>query len=274
VKLAFIAMMALALAALPAVAHAQTAPTAEQRAAAKQHYQNGARKFDVGKYDDAAAEWEAAYELVGDPSILYNIAQALRAGGKNERALRFFKNYLRHDESNANRDEVERRIAELNAIIEQQKKNAPPPEPTPTPVPPQPVVPTPTPGPVVVAPAPEPPPPKKPLPKSLKYVGYGLVGLAAASLATGAAMSALASSASSDVQKAAANHDVFDAGLQSKESNGKTYDTVAIAGYVAAGVFAAAGVTLIVITKRSEKNVSIAPSASAHDVGLVVSGSF
>src|SRR4051794_12449144 len=239
-------MLALALAALPTTSRAQTAPTAEQRAAAKQHYQNGARKFDVGKYDDAAAEWEATYELIGDPSILYNIAQALRLGGQNERALRFFKNYLRHEESNANRAEVERRIAELNALIEQQKKNAPPPEPTPTPTPAPVVPPSPTPTPAPVVATPEPPPPKKPLPKSLKYVGYGLVGLAAASLATGAAMSALASSASSDVQKAAANHDVFDAGLQGKESNGKTYDTVSIAGYVAAGVFAAAGVTLIV----------------------------
>jgi tetratricopeptide (TPR) repeat protein len=266
--------MALSTVCLPGVVRAQTPGlSSEQRAAARQHFEAGARKYNLQRYDEAAAEFEAAYEISGLSSLLYNIAQALRAAGKHEKALRFYKNYLLQDEAKENRVDAEKRIEELTAIIEQQKKNAPPPEPTPQ-------QPTTTPQPTVATPQPaqtlpSPPPAKKPLPRSLRYVGFGLIGLGVASLAVGGAMSGLAASASSDVQKAAANHDDFTTALRDTESRGKTYDAVSIVGYVAGGVFAAAGVALVLITRKPvEKSVAVAPLVGRGLVGVGVGGSF
>ena len=74
---------------LVSTALAQTPPNDAQRAEARARYENGTRKFDVGKYDDAAREFQAAYEIVGAPEILFNIAQSLRLAGKYEQALLF-----------------------------------------------------------------------------------------------------------------------------------------------------------------------------------------
>src|SRR5207244_9314501 len=79
-----------------AAPRARAAPTGlsdEKRAEAREHYANGSRKFNVAKFDEAAAEFVAAYELVGEPSLLYNIAQSYRMAEQHEKALFFFKTF-------------------------------------------------------------------------------------------------------------------------------------------------------------------------------------
>lgn len=259
---------------------AAAAPTAEKRAEAKLHYENGLRKFDVGKYDEAAEEFQAAYEIVGDPVILYNIAQSFRVAQKYEKALLFYKNYLRRTGNPANRGEVEQRIGEITAVLEQQRRatEAPPTGPIksgePTEKPPEP-----EPKPVVkpVEPAPVPPPPERPAnARTLKLTGIALAGVTAASLAVAIAMSVTAGQASSDVEAAARSKVEFTQALRNKESDGKTFDVVGIAFYAVAGACAvAAGVTLgLGLKGERAARASLVPTFGRDAAGVAILGRF
>jgi hypothetical protein len=113
------AKVLLSLTILCAIARPSVADT---KSAAREHYLNGERKFDIGKYEEAAAEFEAAYELVGDPVILYNIGKAHQLAQNSERALFFYRTYLRKVEGAPNRAEVQGRINDLQKVLEQSKR--------------------------------------------------------------------------------------------------------------------------------------------------------
>lgn len=82
---------------------------------ARVHFQRGTNAFDLGRYDEAIREYEAAYSHERDPALLYNIAQAARLAGHDERALRLYKAYLQAAPSSLERTEVMRFIARLQA---------------------------------------------------------------------------------------------------------------------------------------------------------------
>ena len=69
---------------------------AENAASAREHYERGTKFYDIGKYDDAIREFEAAYEAKSDPAIIFNLAQAHRLAGHNQEALQLYRNYLRY----------------------------------------------------------------------------------------------------------------------------------------------------------------------------------
>jgi tetratricopeptide (TPR) repeat protein len=98
---------------------------------AKIHYQKGLSYYGVGKFAEAAAEYEKAFELNPDPAHLYNAAQTHRAAGNNKRALLLYQNYLRLFDNAPNRAQVERHIAQLKQAIEtdERAQGAPPLEP-------------------------------------------------------------------------------------------------------------------------------------------------
>lgn len=81
--------------------------------AAKAHYGRGTSFYNLGRYSEALAEYEAAYLAVQDPPFLFNIAQCQRKMGKNEEALAAYRSYLRVAPNAPNRTEVQKRIAEL-----------------------------------------------------------------------------------------------------------------------------------------------------------------
>jgi tetratricopeptide (TPR) repeat protein len=113
---------------------------------ARAHYRRGTNAFNLGHYLEAVKEYEAAYQMKDDPALLFNIAQAYRLAGENESAVRVYKSYLHQVPDAPNRSEVEKRLAELQVLIEQQHKmQQAPPEGT---MPPQPA----TAEPVVAAP--------------------------------------------------------------------------------------------------------------------------
>lgn len=250
--------------------------TPEQREQARQHYDSASRKFDVGRFDDAATEFQAVYELTGDPSLLFNIAQSFRQAQKYDKALLFYRSYLNKLPDAGNRLAVEKRIGEINEILEKQKSvSEAPPQGTIKPPaedkPSQESVPPNRETPAAPVEPPRPPPP------ALRYTGIALGGLAVAALGAGIAMSVLASNASNDLHRAAkAGSTVFSPDLQTKESNGRTYDTVAIAAYVVAGVAAAAsGVTLYLgYRKPRERRVAVVPVIAPGLAGVAVGGAF
>src|SRR5689334_23276853 len=85
-------------------------PPADNKAAAKEHYTRGTSFYDLGRYDEAIKEFEAAYELKNDPAFLYNLAQAHRQAGNHERAVHFYKTYLRYVPKPPNKADIEEKI--------------------------------------------------------------------------------------------------------------------------------------------------------------------
>jgi tetratricopeptide (TPR) repeat protein len=96
--------------------------------AAKAHYEKGTTLYDLGKYLEAAREYEEAYSAKNDPALLFNIAQAYRLGGDSPAALRTYRSYLRRVPDASNRQDVERHIANLQRVLDEQKRasTAPP----------------------------------------------------------------------------------------------------------------------------------------------------
>src|SRR3982751_3936783 len=92
-----------------ATARAQDKPV-DTKAAAKEHYTRGTSFYDLGRYDDAIKEFEAAYELKNDPAFLYNLAQSYRQVGNHEQAVHFYKTYLRYVPKPPNKADIEEKI--------------------------------------------------------------------------------------------------------------------------------------------------------------------
>src|SRR3954470_6417413 len=89
---------------------------------AREHFDKGSRLYDIGQYKDAAREYEEAYKLKADPSLLFNMGQAYRLGGFYEDALRSYRSFLRRATKVVHRAEVEEHIAALQRLVEEQKR--------------------------------------------------------------------------------------------------------------------------------------------------------
>src|SRR5689334_15927907 len=72
---------------------------------AKEAFTEGMNYFNLGQWEKAVASFELAYKLRPDPTFLYNIGQAYRQWEKPDKALFFYKNYLRNDPKAPNRAE-------------------------------------------------------------------------------------------------------------------------------------------------------------------------
>jgi len=88
-------------------------PTVE----AKSHAQRGTSMYNLGRFPEALAEYEAAYLAVQDPPFLFNIAQCHRKMGKNKEALESYRAYLRVAPDAPNRTEVQKRVSDLERQV-------------------------------------------------------------------------------------------------------------------------------------------------------------
>src|SRR5512137_2870058 len=82
---------AVALAATPPVAFAQTAAQKKQ---AKQHFEDGKAYFNLGKFREAIGEFERSYILFKAPEILFMIGQCHNQLAEYRKAIHFYKTYL------------------------------------------------------------------------------------------------------------------------------------------------------------------------------------
>jgi tetratricopeptide (TPR) repeat protein len=181
-RLTIFALLVLALASPASAKQAEDAATAQ----ARKLYLSGLAHFNLQEYQPAIDDFEAAYRLKPDPVFLYNLGQSHRLADNPERALYFYRTYLRNFASAPNRVEVEGRIATLEKLIADKKNVATPPDhalaPEETPAPPPP---TPAPAPVVVTPAPA---PVAHTPVYKKWWLWTIVGVVAAGAAVGIAV--------------------------------------------------------------------------------------
>jgi tetratricopeptide (TPR) repeat protein len=222
--------------------------TPVQKQEMKLHYEKATRAYDVQKYSEAVDEYQKAYEIGGDPAMLYNVAQSYRLADQPSDALRFYRRYLQRSPNARNREDVERKIAEMEKIVDARRKAA---AAVPPPAAPEPVV--------VVAPL------KKYKTNStsgLRVAGIVVASLGGAGLVTAAITGKLARDKSDQVTKASTNHETFD---QNVESNGKTLNTVMIVSAVAGGAMLVTGVVFILLSGgggTEERQASLSPSVS------------
>ena len=99
----------------PRPAPVETKPSHETLVTAKEDSNQGTRHFELGHYQEALGEFEAAYMAVPDPVFLFNIAQCHRKMGHDKEAIDFYKRYLRNAPKAPNRADVQKRIQELES---------------------------------------------------------------------------------------------------------------------------------------------------------------
>ena len=217
------------------------------------------------------------------------MAQANRLSNKHERALTLYKSFQSFDPDSPYRDEVTRRISELQKIVDEQKaatakreeeerhkreeldrqkeldrnrelarqeaetkaKLALMPKDT----------------------------PKKHM--RLDLVGFAVTGVGVAALGAGIAMALLAKGASDDLTAAAKTTTAtFDQSLKDKESQGKAFNAAGIGLLAVGGVCVAGGVAAIVVglkwRKIDKQNglATVAPFWTAGGGGVVMGGRF
>ena len=296
-RLRVILVLAVALVALAAPLSAR----ADDAATAREHYQKGTSFYDLGRYNEAIKEFEAAYEIKNDPALLYNLAQSNRLAGNSEQALHFYRTYLRYVPAAKNHAEIEDRIKQLDQLVAQ--KNAaltspptlaipqggtPPPSqttPTPPPVTAPPETPAPTappPGappsmPEVLPPPPStgPPglymsssPPGPPKDHHQMILAGEITAAAGAGLfILGAAYGGAAVGAGNTVNNAAKNGDAFDPSVEKRGKNDQTAEGV----FMTLGVLAAATGGVLFFYGRhlaAQERASIAPMASSSGGGV------
>src|SRR5262249_29852969 len=132
----------------------------------------------------------AAYTYAAKPEYLYNIAQAYRLLKENEKALFFYKTYLRESPNADNREVVTIRINDLEALLAQTQR--PPNDSLPAPAPP------------AVAPPPLPPPPPQHGDRRLEIGGLALGGAGVAAAVAGTVLLAKARAGAGDLDDGAA----------------------------------------------------------------------
>jgi tetratricopeptide (TPR) repeat protein len=275
---------------------------------ARQHFLKGQQLFDVGRWDEAAAEFEQAYAARSDPTFIYNMAQAYRRKGDAKRALDLYKNYLIKAPRSPQRPEVEERIANLQRQIEEAERAgrstapaapvpAPPPPlapaaalspaPAPAPVPEapaEPAAPPPAATPAAVyAPMPNPEPaaalppayvqsPATPAPssgKGLRVAGIVCGATGVVALGLGVFFSLETDDYSSTVEKGQIFNPNFD-------DRGKLYQTLQWVGYGAGAALLGTGALLygLGVSAAKKSAVAVAPTLLPGGAGLAAQGVF
>jgi len=143
---------------------------------ARLHFNYGNAAFGVKHYKTAAAEFLAAYEIVKDPVLWYNIGESRERAGNGKGAVEAYRAYLKGVPTAQDRVAVDLRIKRIVArrykLPSQSSPGdnpaavarvTPPPPVAPPPVAPTPAAPT-TPRPVAPAPVVTAPPPVAPSP--------------------------------------------------------------------------------------------------------------
>lgn len=86
---------------------------AQDFAAAGQRFATAQEAFAKGEYARAAREFQAAYDITQDASLLANIGESWQRAGDNGRALTAYRAYLKAQPDASDRAEIEKRIKAL-----------------------------------------------------------------------------------------------------------------------------------------------------------------
>lgn len=81
---------------------------------ARNHAEAGQQAFTAGRYEEAIREFRAAYEMVPEPMLSYNMAVSFERLGQRRDAIEHYQRYLREEPDARNADEVQRRVTRLH----------------------------------------------------------------------------------------------------------------------------------------------------------------
>ncbi len=136
VRAALLVAAWLSAAAVPAPA--QTLPSRDSEAAARQHFERGSKLYEQGRFLEAAREFEAGYEADARPLFLLNIGHSYRRAQDLRRAKAAYEKLLRTDPTTPQRPMVEdliRTIDDALTVQELPLQPSRPPQPAPPPLP-------------------------------------------------------------------------------------------------------------------------------------------
>jgi tetratricopeptide (TPR) repeat protein len=125
----------LATLAMVSVRTARGAPSRlDDEKESRRLFQKAELGFNLGKFEDALADYQAAYQAKPLPGFLFNIAQCYRNLTNYERARFFYRRYLKLEPRSPNRHLVEQLIAEMTERMDKQAAQTagatPPPPPS------------------------------------------------------------------------------------------------------------------------------------------------
>jgi tetratricopeptide (TPR) repeat protein len=240
---------------------------------AEAHYNKGMSAYTLGRFPEAIEEFEKAYEIRSEPVFLYNIAQSHWHNGNPQRAIFFYRRYLEAAPKAKNADDVQKRIQELQAKIDEENERAaaaaatPPPEPS---APPTVVQPPSAPvGGVPVVATPASPPPDSAAGRGLRIAGLVTAGVGVAGVAAGIVCGLQASSLRKD-----AVNGTYDA---NKDSQAKTYRTLEWVGFGVGGAAVVTGAVLYVLgasAQTTDTQVTFLPVLAPSMGGAALAGTF
>lgn len=108
--------------AAPSSAQRRT-PTSADIERARALFAEGSEHYRAGRLDEALARFLPAWRLVPTPELAYNVARTAERMGDASRAIEFYRHYLQRAEPTADeRRDIERRIAELEAVARRQRE--------------------------------------------------------------------------------------------------------------------------------------------------------
>jgi tetratricopeptide (TPR) repeat protein len=266
-----LAAVAIAVGALCGVATAQPAKTPEEQAG--ELVDEAIRHYNVGEYAEAIDAYKAAYKLVPEPTLLWNIAQAYRLAGDCAKALTAYRSYVREAPTGEFRAMADQRIPEMDECA---KKAAPPPPPD------EPRDPrlddplgngdgTPRDDTVMRVPV---TPPAEDRGTSLRIAGYAGIGAGAVALAVGGYFSFHANQLAGDAE-AACRVTCPGSTLQDFDERGDAAERNAKIFYVAGGVLLTAGIVATVINRsRDEKRPVVTLLPAPHGASASAAWTF
>lgn len=250
-----------ALAAAPTLVHAGEPVPQKARKLAER----GRELHQRGDYERAIIAFKEAYVLAPSPGLLFNLAQAYRLQGSCDDAALMYRRYIAAVPPSAKeaRALAEAHLATVTRCAQQRNLNLPPDGAIAhIPSPPQSRVE----GLFVDAPAER---PERPRGQLMRQVGVGAAIGGAVALTVAGFYAIRALDAASDVESRYAEGKPWK-DIQPVHERGERAETAARWLGIGGGITAAAGVTLYLVGRRSERAspVTIAPARGGAQVGM------
>ena len=238
--------------------------TSDAQQQARRYVDEGTKALQAGDYDAAIAQYQKAERLIHHPLVIFDLAQAYRMGGKLERALQLYEQYIAEAPDGEQAAMVRDLIAELKESVAASTdagSGAKAPDSS------------------HVSPAGEPAlQPRRdhvataareaPPGRTLRIAGLATCGAGVAALAVGTGFALHARSLANQMRPGA----TWD---PDKDAAGRRANKIEVAGFVAGGALIATGAALYWWGRTQEHGFrmpTVVPAASDHSVGLVLTG--
>lgn len=99
---------------------ASSASAQDARQQAREIAAEATQHYNMGRFDEACAEYQRAYDVFAAPQLLFNLGQCNRELGNHERAVFFFERFLEQMPNAPNVETVRGLIDDVRAAMERE----------------------------------------------------------------------------------------------------------------------------------------------------------